>query len=771
MKSNNACHFIVLLIFGSLLFVAEQSFPQEINFSTDSAYAYIQHLSETIGPRPMGSEKERLALEWVIHKFKSFRADSAYIMRFAKTKSLNTNSGIAIGLFRGRTDSTIVIGGHIDSASPEIPGANDNASGTATMLELARIWSPRDRHYTMLFVTFGGEEQGLCGSKYFVKHYPDTNAIALMFSLDMTGADDEIITMIETDSVQSPRWLVEDAFQAEATLGINCLEYPTHFANLNSAPGEGPGSDHEPFIDQKIPAIDFTTGINSSPIHSPQDNMNFIDRTMLDKSGRLVDHLLVKYQKEGIPHARNAKFVLWEVAGNLIFIPEWLILGLIAFAGILAIGAFLYAHSCRLIIPKSEKIKFSGLKLWLFMFIIAIFAQVGEMILQAVTGYRYAWQMHLNAYLIFAALWAVAGVWISLQITRRWRFTPDATAYAKRALVSMVIILILFSFATKRLALYPALSLISFSLAVLIPLPALKILFSILTPLPMFRVMFMEIFPFLARMFTYAGLTIENYGMEIGFAFGIAIVLFFYYLFIIFIFSYLITEIPFIKSVFKKFQTLPAGLALLLIISVYGIYLATLSAYNEKWQPLIQVKAQYEMPEVKSKLQILSNEYLYDVSVKSDSVQKVYHGNLYRDDIKQTFTADWIDIIGQENRISGEKDTVQVEWKLISTLPWHRVDFNIKVDTLEIDSVASDLVFRHKKNNLSFSWYADPPETLNVSACLITHPGASIIRKLKATYTELPVPVEVDAKLGNVSYRTEVTLTDTLKTEKEHPAL
>jgi len=400
------------------------------------------------------------------------------------------------------------------------------------------------------------------------------------------------------------------------------------------------------------------------------------------------------------------------------------------------------------------------------MFIIAVFAQLGEMILQAVTGFRDAWQINLNAYLIFAALWALAGVWISLQITRRWRFTPDATVYIKRALITMLLLLILFSFATKRLAIYPALSLIFFSLAVIIPVPALKIILSLLTPLPMSRLMFMEIFPFFARMFTQTGLTIGNYGMEIVFAFSIAIILLFYYVFVIFIFATLITEIPPIKSLFKKFRTIPAGLTLLLIISGFGIYLTTLPAYNEKWQPLIQVKAQYDLVTAKSKLQIIGNEYLYHVSVKSDSVQQIYNGNLYRDELKQTFAADWIDMTGSETRTPGEKDTVQVDWKLISSRPWHRVDLDVKVDTLEIDRVASELVFRHNQKNVVFSWYADPPETLNVSARLVTHPGASIIRKLKATYTELPVPVVVDAKLGNISYRTEVTLTDTLKIEK-----
>ena len=51
-------------------------------FDADSAYAYAEHLSVTIGPRPMGSASERLALDWVAEKFLSFGADSVFIMKF-----------------------------------------------------------------------------------------------------------------------------------------------------------------------------------------------------------------------------------------------------------------------------------------------------------------------------------------------------------------------------------------------------------------------------------------------------------------------------------------------------------------------------------------------------------------------------------------------------------------------------------------------------------------------------------------------------------------
>ena len=121
--------FLFMIQLGVNLAVA-----QSIQFNADSAYATIEHLTVKIGPRPMGSANEREALQWTVAKFRGFGADTAYLMPVtAANGTINTNSGVAIGIFRGATDSTIVIGGHIDSSGPDIPGANDDASGTACM--------------------------------------------------------------------------------------------------------------------------------------------------------------------------------------------------------------------------------------------------------------------------------------------------------------------------------------------------------------------------------------------------------------------------------------------------------------------------------------------------------------------------------------------------------------------------------------------------------------------------------------------------------------
>src|SRR5260221_576660 len=84
-------------------------------------------------------------------------------MPFDRTGRVNTSSGIAVGIKRGATGRIILIGGHIDSAGPEIPGADDDGSGAATVLELARLFGHKPSHSTLVFCCVGGEEQRLDG--------------------------------------------------------------------------------------------------------------------------------------------------------------------------------------------------------------------------------------------------------------------------------------------------------------------------------------------------------------------------------------------------------------------------------------------------------------------------------------------------------------------------------------------------------------------------------------------------------------------------------
>jgi hypothetical protein len=517
-----------------------------------------------------------------------------------------------------------------------------------------------------------------------------------------------------------------------------------------------------PFSKRTIPAIAFTAGINTSPIHTPQDKIEFISKPMLARSGRLVDGLLTKYQQQGIPEPRQGQYMLWQIFNGRLFIPTWLIITFDILALILGTGAFYHAHKNRLRIEKSQRIRFSGTKLFLMMILIAIFTQLGEAAMQILKGLRYPWLVPFNQYLWYAVIWTAAGIWISAQLTRKWKFSPDPYVYAKRAAIFLFVITILLSLASERLALYPAMTLFFLSIAIFVPGPVLKILATLVAPVPMFRLMFNETLPFFARSTIEGGFDIDSFFRAFTYSAVLTVILMLWFLPTIYLFAYTLVSTQSTLKITKFYRKPALGLLILLAIFGYGGYLFSFPAYNEKWRASVRVNADYKMNSGESKLLLLGNEYFRNVHVVADTLSRHYDARIHKAELPLSFTADWINVSGSNSVLSGEKDTVVVKWQLTSLRPWYQASLKIQVDTLEIGDISTNLAFSHKKNSLNFAWFAEPPDTLQVEARFTVNPGAKLFREVKAVFPETPIPIEVTAELANVRYRTTVTLRDTL---------
>ncbi|RMH76560.1 MAG: Zn-dependent exopeptidase M28, partial [Calditrichaeota bacterium] len=709
-------------------------FAQTPEFNADSAHAYLLHLTDAIGPRPMGSHHEREALRWAVEQFHRFGADTAYVLPVPRSpRGINTTSGVAVGLFPGKSDSIIVVGGHIDSTPRQNPGANDNASGTACVLELARIWGQREHRHTLLFAAFGGEEGGLVGSRYFVEHFPHIDRVALMISIDMAGVTDPIVPFFEVKSHQAPRWLVEDAYTIDRALGYNALEYPTNFFSLNTVM-DGAGSDHMPFLEKNIPAIDFTTGINTSPIHTHRDRPEFIDKAMLARSGRLVDRMLQKYHEQGVPSPRKGHYMLWEIFGGRLFIPRWLILIFDLVAVVLGILAFRASRARRPEIPPEQRVRFSGLKILGFMVLIAICAQLGEALMQAIKGLRYPWFVPFRQYLWFAGLWALIGLWLSLQLTRGWRFTRDPHAYARWAIILLLGLTVLFACGSARLALYPALSLAIFSLGILLPGSGFNMAAMIFAFLPMFRLMFMEALPLYARTSVRAGFAIDRFLESAAYSAGLTLLLVIWYLPILHIFAHTAVVAAPARQVARWYRSLPTGAVLLLALVGLGGYVLAFPAYNDRWRASVHLEAQYDMNTGESTLTVQGNEYLRKVKLVSEAFRRNYDARILKDDLPAKFTADWIEVQDAGTVVSADGDSLSLRWHLITRRPWYRVDLTLSVDTLRLERITTDLAYRKAEKGFRMIWGAEPPDTIPVAAELNLPPGARLIRKLQARY-------------------------------------
>ncbi|MEI6172301.1 MAG: M20/M25/M40 family metallo-hydrolase [Bacteroidota bacterium] len=143
-------------------------------------------------------------------------------------------------------------------------GADDNASGTAMVMELARRLAPEKNKLkrSIIFVAFSSEEIGLLGSKYFVNHPPvDLKKIKTMFNFDMVGRFDKEKNSISVGGTGT---------SAEGDSILKSLEAKLPFAVTHSPDGYGP-SDHASFYSSNIPVLYFNTGVHTD-YHTPFDD-------------------------------------------------------------------------------------------------------------------------------------------------------------------------------------------------------------------------------------------------------------------------------------------------------------------------------------------------------------------------------------------------------------------------------------------------------------------------------------------------------------------
>jgi Zn-dependent M28 family amino/carboxypeptidase len=200
-----------------------------------------------------------------------------------QTEQLSATNVIA-ELPGSRPDAgTVMFTAHLDSV-PAGPGANDNGSGSAVVLELAHELaqrSPADRPMTVRFALFGAEELGLDGSRYYVQSLSDADrqAIRADVNLDMVGVGDAWRFGGTED-------LVQLALGAANDLGQRAL------------PLRGPlsgASDHASFLDAGVPAV-FLYRVEDPNYHTAGDVASLVDPGALSQAGTIALKVLDKLE-------------------------------------------------------------------------------------------------------------------------------------------------------------------------------------------------------------------------------------------------------------------------------------------------------------------------------------------------------------------------------------------------------------------------------------------------------------------------------------------
>lgn len=162
-------------------------------------------------------------------------------------------------------------------------GADDNASGTAALIEVARAVARAGPARTVVFIAFTGEEHGLLGSRFFVEQPTVALERTLaMINLDMVGRlEDRALTVNGTGTVTEWPELLDDA-NASIPRPLELESHPS---------GSGP-SDHASFDAAGIPVLHFFTGTHPD-YHRPGDDWEKVDRVGLERIIDLVSALVV----------------------------------------------------------------------------------------------------------------------------------------------------------------------------------------------------------------------------------------------------------------------------------------------------------------------------------------------------------------------------------------------------------------------------------------------------------------------------------------------
>ncbi len=220
--------------------------------SPDTVLSYVQRLQNFV-TRYSTHDSCFAAADYIAAKFTDYGCDSIFLQYHTANHAPNV-IGVKRGIIYPDSIYTVVCG-HFDATSsmapPIAPGADDNASGTAGVLEAARVMRDYEFEYSVRYIAFSGEEFGLFGSEYYAQlAHSQADSILGVFNADMIGYVDalpeslEVIAKISNPACEP----LADFFIAAADTYTTLL---TRKRMVNSMPY----SDHQSFWEQGYVAL------------------------------------------------------------------------------------------------------------------------------------------------------------------------------------------------------------------------------------------------------------------------------------------------------------------------------------------------------------------------------------------------------------------------------------------------------------------------------------------------------------------------------------
>ncbi|MGB2226044.1 MAG: M20/M25/M40 family metallo-hydrolase [Polaribacter sp.] len=281
--------------------------------------------SDEMEGRQTGTEGEKIALAYISKRFEELgltgKGTNGYVQPFSFKPKTNPHEEVkfdvngdgtitgnnVIGYFDNKAENTVIIGAHYDhlgyggegslfrdTIKAVHNGADDNASGVALLLNLAKKLKDKNTKNNYLFMAFSGEEMGLLGSNYFVKNPTiDTKKVSYMINMDMVGRMKKDSSLAVYGTGTSP--IFKQVLKA----------HNNDFKLIQNESGVGP-SDHTSFYLADIPVLHFFTGQHSD-YHRPSDDIETLNYEGMAKISNYIFDIISDLDDNGKLAFRKTK--------------------------------------------------------------------------------------------------------------------------------------------------------------------------------------------------------------------------------------------------------------------------------------------------------------------------------------------------------------------------------------------------------------------------------------------------------------------------------
>ncbi|MCD2258311.1 M28 family peptidase [Psychroserpens luteolus] len=316
---------IIIVLFLTVFTACKKDSKTEIrSISIEEDVVFLA--SDELEGRQTGTDGEKAAAEYIAKRFENLgltaKGTNGYFQTFSFKPKTDPHQEVnytvkdgdstitgtnVIGFLDNKAENTIIIGAHYDhlgygaegslyrGETQEIHnGADDNASGVAVMLNLAKKLALENTGNNYLFMAFSGEEMGLLGSNYFTKNATiDLSKANYMINMDMVGRLKEDKTLAVYGVGTSP--VLKQVVKANNS----------KFKIIENESGVGP-SDHTSFYNSDIPVMHFFTGQHED-YHKPGDDTQKLNYEGMDMISNYLFNIISDLDDNGKLPFRKTK--------------------------------------------------------------------------------------------------------------------------------------------------------------------------------------------------------------------------------------------------------------------------------------------------------------------------------------------------------------------------------------------------------------------------------------------------------------------------------